>query len=75
MSEMIERVGLAIQDEWQKSGMLVGSHLETEAVARAAIAAMREPTQQMLLACRAERPPARTIEDWQAMIDAALEEK
>jgi len=44
-------------------------------MARAAVAAMREPTPQMILACRSERPPARTTEDWQTMIDAALRDE
>ena len=43
------------------------------AIARAAIAAMREPTEEMKLSVGCD--DKHDIEFWQAMIDAALEEK
>lgn len=45
--------------------------------ARAAIAAMREPTEKMLLAAEhaEELGDAPAYKHWRAMIDAALEEK
>ncbi len=42
-------------------------------LAKAAIAAMREPTQAMLDVSML--PKDATIEEWQAMIDVALEDK
>ena len=68
MTEMVERVARAIashvgyaDDDWFKYGP----------AARAAIAAMREPTEEMLKAAYAK---AFDKEIWQAMIDAALSE-
>jgi len=50
--------------------------LDAYSLARAAIAAMREPTEAMLMesSCNAVETE-RLVRDWQAMIDAALEEK
>lgn len=44
------------------------------AAARAAIAAMREPTMNMLSAAHRNNHP-RDIETWQTMIDVALDER
>jgi hypothetical protein len=72
---MVEKVAQAIEAAWVESANQPGAAYNSEVLARAAIAAMREPTERMILACRAERPPARTIEDWQAMIDTVLMEE
>ena len=64
---MIERVAQALEDE------LPGGE-NYEALARAAIAALREPTEEMVLAAFPYTDP-RIKEIWQAMIDAALEGK
>ena len=63
MNEMIERVGRAIaKDQCWPAGT------NTELVARAAIEAMRQPTQEMIEAADSEF----FEEIWQQMIDAAL---
>jgi hypothetical protein len=64
--EMIDRVGGAIQDAIRTRGSY-------EHLARAAIAAMREPTEAML----AEGPgePYMDAHVWARMIDAALGQK
>ena len=71
---MIERVALAIdaalsrEMEDDKPGMIDGT-----AMARAAIEAMREPTEEMVRAgAICDLPTERIIEDYQAMIAAAL---
>jgi len=74
MTEMIERVARAIHsaevedegDPWNDLGDYVQGEYRT--LARAAIAAMREPTEAML------GPPWNygRLEIWQAMIDEAL---
>lgn len=61
MSEMVERVKQALLE--CKPG---------ESMARAAIAAMREPTPDMLWAGDLQLDCGREKECWQAMIDAAL---
>ena len=68
MSSMIERVAQALQQE-------IGSASFDEppssfALARAAIAAMREPTEEMIAAWI--RAPGAIKGGWQGMIDAAL---
>ena len=65
---MIERVSMAIA---QCQGEKV------EAVARAAIAAMREPTDEMKQKLRSDWGPWSTEDQahWHDMIDAALEKK
>lgn len=75
--DMIERVALAIE---RADSPGLPWHLETEQdqkvyrnLARAAVAAMREPTPEMMLAgfvcC-----PIHTLSTWEAMIDAAIAE-
>lgn len=66
MSEMVERVALALMEEGGLSAMAA------QGLAHIAIAAMRRPTSAMC-----EAPPDVNYDDayqaWQAMIDAALE--
>jgi hypothetical protein len=66
MSSMIERVARAIADANYQSR-------EPAYVARVAIAAMREPTEEMIVAWI--RAPGAIKGGWQGMIDAALEGK
>ena len=70
MSTMVERVAQALQQE-----MGTAPFDETAAIAlgRAAIAAMREPTEEMIDAWI--RAPGAIKGGWQGMIDAALEGK
>ena len=85
MTDMVERVARAIGDAYETAGQR--GHLRTmrpsevvlKIVARAAIAAMREPTPGMVTAAgyrnvRTQRDVQEWLEghDWQAMIDAAL---
>lgn len=74
-NEMVERVTIAIQKELLKTGMNI------EAAAKAAIAAMREPTEEMMVEAETKVPGLSSFNDmeqspsyqaWQAMIDAAL---
>jgi hypothetical protein len=76
---MIERVARAIGD-WDSGRAMVLDANDCRQIARAALEALREPTEGMLL------PGAETLPDydpgcddakncWQAMIDAALSEK
>jgi len=68
---MVERVARALHgdvDPWPRYGCEVCINR-----ARAAIAAMREPTEEMMDACT--KHGVIPIFMWQAMIDAALEEK
>ena len=71
MSSMIERVAQALQQE------MGTAHLDEPpssfALARAAIAAMREPTEEMIVAWI--RAPGAITGGWHGMIDAALEGK
>lgn len=71
MNEMIERVAAAIDGASQPPGQK-DYKIMMENAAKAAIEAMREPTQGVL-DCR---PPFMTVVDaramWQTMIDAAL---
>ena len=76
---MIERVAKAINDT-----MLQHGDYKPDELARAAIAAMREPTEEMVAVgydnfmwgpCGStsdDLPDANSAEIWQAMIDAAL---
>ena len=64
MSTMVKRVAMAITDANYQSR-------EPAYVARVAIAAMREPTEEMIDAWI--RAPGAIKGGWQAMIDAALE--
>ena len=73
MSEMIERLILAMQDIAGKEDL---NEVRAESLARAAIRAMRKPTQEMLDA-GAEAFAHYTDDQesthlWQAMIDEAL---
>ena len=81
MSEMIEKVARAMclsrkpnhpslndDDRWWKTH---GSREAYLGLARAAIEAMREPTEAMLAAGRRNNHP-RDEETWRTMIDAAL---
>ena len=67
---MVERVAQALQ---QEMGTAAFDEATSFALARAAIAAMREPTEEMLDAWA--RAPGAIKAGWQAMIDAALEGK
>lgn len=78
MSEMVERVASAIWDATRDSLDFESlSAWASEAAARAAIKAMREPTRVMLeaeQACPRFDSPGSTNPDdvWRAMIDAIL---
>jgi hypothetical protein len=79
MSDMVERVALAIYIAeigsaagWDDYRVVKARHLWF-AKARAAIEAMREPTQDMIDACDINIPTEGTITGvWCDMIDAAL---
>jgi len=77
MSSMVERVARVLQE--LRSPLVHWSHYEQDA--RAVIAAMREPTGEMLIAGEREgdirlyRGHQLSPHIWQAMIDAALEGK
>jgi hypothetical protein len=73
--DMVERVARAIaavnhEDDFDRSDEARRMFIED---ARAAIAAMREPTEEMVKAQWSE--PTCGAEGWRAMIDAALNEK
>jgi len=73
MTDMIERVAKAINDAMIKHG-----DYKPDELARAAIAAMREPTEEMyqgVCALNKRWQDSNSAEIWQAMIDAALGEK
>jgi hypothetical protein len=70
MSTMVKRVARALQ---QEMGTAPFDEPAAFALAHAAIAAMREPTEEMVLAWI--RAPGAIKGGWQAMIDAALEGK
>ncbi len=90
MSEMVERVARALHAESEQtlsSSSLFqkippfesGRHI-WEAQARAAIAAMREPTVKMVVAFEHEMRATVSMQSdavigWRTMVDAALEEK
>lgn len=75
---MVERVARAIGKTYSRQAQTFDGWLPH---ARAAIAAMREPTEGMIKAARDPRtangsPVSKGVHDtWQAMIDAALAEK
>jgi len=69
---MIERVEAAIQAERHKDGHWTYTDKD---LARAAIAAMREPTAAMLEASPIHWDAAPVCDMWRAMIDAASEGK
>jgi len=87
---MIERVGAAILAESKNTGALTHHTKIEDRLARAAVAAMREPTPEMVgstveitvgyddFACgdgTIYMPYGAAAVAWQAMIDAALTEK
>lgn len=76
MTEMVNRVRHAILQEARRIYLQPVLWTDADALARAAIKEMREPTDAML-----DRRlntwatfPERMREDWQTMIDAALKE-
>jgi hypothetical protein len=71
MSTMVKRVAQALQQEMGTARF--DETAASFALARAAIAAMREPTEEMMDAWA--RAPGAIKAGWQAMIDAALEGK
>jgi hypothetical protein len=81
LSEMVERVALALTRRGPGFERAIVPTKICRALARAAIAAMREPTDEMmmeaeiivpLLACFADKQASPSYKAWQAMIDAAL---
>lgn len=70
---MIERVASAIARSARAvgGGYVSGDEFPWEDAARAAIAAMREPTEAMVAEARRNNHP-RDEETWRTMIDAAL---
>jgi len=71
MSTMVERVAQALQREMGTAPL--DEPPSSFALARAAIAAMQEPTEEMIVAWI--RAPGAIKGGWQGMIDAALEGK
>ena len=69
MSTMVKRVAQALQQVMASAPF---DETASFTLARAAIAAMREPTKEMLDAWI--RAPGAIKAGWQAMVDAALEE-
>ena len=78
MSEMVERVAMALCDErwrgdWPK--LNEGEREDWRGAARAAIAAMREPIEAMINSAHDRIAGEGEIADvWRAMIDEALRE-
>ncbi len=70
MSEMIERVAKALVEAWPSWG--TWGDEEARKGARAAIEAMREPTEAMVIAGGKQLDCAFERQCWRAMIDAAL---
>ena len=70
MSTMVKRVAQALQ---QEMGTAPFDEATSFALARAAIAAMREPTEEMVLAWI--RAPGAITGGWEGINDAALEGK
>jgi hypothetical protein len=71
MSTMLKRVAQALQQEMETAPF--DEPPSSFALARAAIAAMREPTDEMIDAWIGA--PGAIKEGWKAMIDAALDGK
>lgn len=80
MTDMVQRVERAILNEIARQ-MREGPRVEYPAVARAAIDAMREPSEEMLtwgeaaaiLSFDSSEPDSRNIRPiWRAMVDEAL---
>ena len=77
MTDIIERVAMAIKDCGAYSPDWQGGDEDLTIMARAAIAAMRDPTIKMIVArLESQLHPTGFAPrvQWQAMIDAALEE-
>jgi hypothetical protein len=74
MNAMVERVARALEDNSDLLDPTGSEPRDFVAVARAAIAAMREPTEVMIEAVYGGHPENTRIarECWRAMIDAAL---
>ena len=84
MSEMVRKVGAALKRAWpvDSEGLCCLTPDELDAMARAALAAMREPTEAMVGAgdgCHEYYPFSSSVSSaadaetvWRAMIDAAL---
>jgi len=78
MSSMVERVARAIEKKLSRTDPYderQHKRFNYDECARAAIAAMREPTEGMLAAGAWELTNEYVGRQWQAMIDAALEGK
>jgi hypothetical protein len=71
--DMVERVAIALEPKCRGFGGGNMPIMVAREFARAAIAAMREPTEEMVKAQWSE--PTCGAEGWRAMIDAALNEK
>lgn len=69
---MIEKIARAMELDLAKRGIL---HSECALLARAALEAMREPTEAMFLVGNDTYEYDMTPERWCSMIDAALAEK
>lgn len=74
---LIVRVEKAIRDKLnERFGIIIAD--DEPSLARAALAAAREPTETMLLngwSCSGAKKKIQTLAAWQAMIDSALAEK
>lgn len=81
MSEMVERVARAIYFRGDDQGDTAWHHCQlwhrdvAREQARAAIEAMREPTEAMVKAAYGRERTGTERGNWRAMIDAALKEK
>lgn len=69
MSEMLERVALAIE---AARGTVPPGYNSDLHIARAAIEAMREPTEEMIEAVAREGYVDHALPGWETMIDVAL---
>jgi hypothetical protein len=76
MSEMVEQAALAIGEARMALTGGTQPRMPSDVLyARAAIAAMREPTEEMMDAVRAASYEAHFETQWHVAIDAALNEK
>ena len=73
MSEMIEGVARAIWKKADEQYLGTEKMEDCDAIARAAIEAMREPTEAMLIASEVDLHDFDVAAVWSVMIDAALE--
>jgi hypothetical protein len=74
MSEMVDKVAKALHDVDPTIWVGEDQSRYFKQAARAAIAAMREPTKEMWDACHKAQADFETGIGWQVMIDAALAE-